>query len=847
MSDSHTSLSLLVAYGHWLFLLALPMLVPLGIGLVSLYARAKLARHARLQRGDELNDPLGPDEELHDGELVTLRGRIEGPEGGCWPLHDEQDALLGVVRSSRRSMRQWSTVISLDEEVASDSLTLRIGDKRIAIAGASRLLSGTRQWWSGQRASKPSKKVGEWLSERLDDKRLAEIERARDGRELLFFEWVNRGDEVLARGRLRLIAAGEEEVTGDYRRAAKTFCLEPADKEGKKRKVEIAAARAPRVQFAFRLLLVRGVLAAIALAFAVNYFGGDLAWKTGAYELAAMFPNQRQAALQMLYDRAKSDDALRGQARIERLRALGTLAGKCDEKALVLFEHGRFRAAAKAYADCSEKGSVDRAATAWVILGELGKVSDLYLSRGGGGPKDGVFVATIHLLAGRPKDAAASLRSYLAAPKEDALEAKKAEKLGCLVDALLARDGNAPARGRLAKQKGELCRLLHADLLVGPERRAALGDLLDVHKSLLHLQEYRVLSRLLAAEVGHKTEIDWQLPDVPYGMGRSAIDLMIGGCLLRAHGLEHEVLARLRRTEKPTRQEKSLRARLAFKAACFEMGAGHLPLAEREAQLAEVDALALLDAERETFEARPMGLFAATQTRFNAMAMRVMVALLAGKHAQAEQLLKPWLDPARAHYFAHLAPPDSTRRRGPYYAHRDIPYYWSRVVYQILPVVRTLGSLLDVARGRSPRDLAALQPNSFGFSLFGWPSSWGSSPKNIAKREQAWLLAARGNGQELLSTLRAAPPYLGGPLLPLGVAKLRSGGKELLAWLRYERYPRRKGVGSPRMIEAASMARVAELLGSPVLQAEQRAIAERFHRAMTARAIAVPYYVLMAK
>ncbi len=92
--------------------------------------------------------------------------------------------------------------------------------------------------------------------------------------------------------------------------------------------------------------------------------------------------------------------------------------------------------------------------------------------------------------------------------------------------------------------------------------------------------------------------------------------------------------------------------------------------------------------------------------------------------------------------------------------------------------------------------------------------------------------------------MRAERSYLGGPLLPLGLGKVRSGRTELLAWLRHGRYPREKGVGSPRMIEAATMARVAELLGDATLQSEQRAISGRFHRAMTSRLVAVPYFLL---
>jgi hypothetical protein len=440
-------------------------LLGLGRALGALVRRLVAARRA-------LGAPLGQGLR-EDGMPATLAGRLVGSP--------KRIAATTVFQAGRR--------LSPLESRAADGLAIRIGDETIPLEGTPRVLVG-----SVEAASR-------WR------RRVVEVS-------------VRRGDPVLAGGVLRRVAAPS--ASPDYRRIGAAWTLaieEPYAGHG------LVYAGFPPL--GARALRGATLGAAIGLGIFLLVFvaGGFVAARAGAHRLAAAAPLERDGALAAMRVELRAhlhhDERL-----VEEEAALARLAGRPEVAQDVYFRHRQLRRAADA-----ERfgGSIEARVRAAAALAELGRMEEASLAMEEahvvwGGPWGharstmekahhvwgDLDVAIVHLLAGRDRIAARTLRAVILFPSQ--YTPASAEILPAVADAIDARvSGDGEALRRLRRRAEEY-----------PDERAyhyLLADLLQGDARAQELRKYThngppsyaamSLERLLARENGDATGRNW--------------------------------------------------------------------------------------------------------------------------------------------------------------------------------------------------------------------------------------------------------------------------------------------------------------------------------------------------
>jgi hypothetical protein len=211
------------------------------------------------------------------------------------------------------------------------------------------------------------------------------------------------------------------------------------------------------------LLGATSVALAAAIALARGEAREDSGLEASPTALAAISPWGRTAALRQLAQSLSR--GLQTDERLERREAALILLDECREAIALWWGRGRYERAESAAARCGAR--LD--GMSYFRMGEFALASDAFADA-----PSTLTVCAAHIAAHKYARAATSVVSLAANARGD-----REQALGCIADALAARDGDANAERRLAEAAGEraMCRVLYADLLgPGEKRLALLGD-----------------------------------------------------------------------------------------------------------------------------------------------------------------------------------------------------------------------------------------------------------------------------------------------------------------------------------------------------------------------------------
>lgn len=811
-----------VVHGGWLGVLAPVLLALVVVAVFAQRARRRAAREAAAARAR-----LGPPRDvggLEDGAVVCVAGRLDA-EGSCECFADGAPVAAATADDVGSAFVVASSTSVAARAAQAPRLCVIVGEVRVDLDGPVRVVAGADEHLPGtRRAFMPT----------ATDRRLRaarQVPGTTDGSgDFQVLRSIGSGTEVLVRGRLQRGAAESMRGGTGYRAPAERWSLHPpADGP-----ILLAARAAPRLTMAASAVTWRRALPALAASVALSLAFGYIADVRGLDAAASLSPFTRAAALRGLRYQVDLDEhprSLRGRAQDRVL--LNELLADCAGEAEALKAHGQLRRAAERWEVCA-RGATDprerfaswrSAGNAWAMLGEFERASEAAAARpsvpANSEQYEG-FWARVHMLAGRFDRAAAAMETYIGTVEEPAASA--AAK--CEADALRHRAGDAAALGRLAESKVEACIVLHAELLHGQARL----DRLAQQGADQTEQQHGRLALLLAADAGD-TKVAWAPANLPARFGGSPRALLAGSWYVRAHAMEQRLLERLAAEASPTDAQRSIRQNLATYAALFEMQGGDGVAAQRWAKLAEEDLEQRFAAPLPQRELRHgTGMTERLTERMRVRAMRVLVALRRGDAAGAAELMRPW--PTDVDHYLATYPPlhvgdagvSSARARELDEDQRKL--FRTTLGFELVPVLVELHGLVAIANGSADYQEAAV-------------ASFEAAGKRAERR------AAGGDAAAFATWLRGekSRPCVSEELTAAAL-RLAPARDAVLEWLEVGACWRRESADAARLNETAWLAWFAERMGAPAFAEDNRAIAERYRRALTAPGIAIPLAVM---
>jgi hypothetical protein len=445
----------LVVHGAQVWVGALAASPVLGAALDLL---RHLRRHRRrLAAAARALGPARPVTQLDDGVRVTLAGRLVVPA----PMTGRRAAIT-LHRVGPGGLAPITGAVE-------GGLALDAGGQPIALAGDIRVMGGssetTPDWFRRQPRTEREAIAAE-------QPEIAGAIAAEDP--VVLIASIEDGDRVLAGGVARRIPSTDG--GGGYRRPATTWQLVMEEAREGHGLVCTSRPRLARDAWKTALAGAGGALAVVALVF---WLGGVLAYRLGAYDLAAATPVRRAEALAAIAAQLEQ----RPHHDADRLEqedvAIARLRGSASGEQRALRRHRQLRRAAAMGTRGASPALLLGAARAYEELGEMGLASDALVAAHA--DRGDLREAVVHLLGGRD-DRAVSVLRHVASIGEGSSpyrgwQARIASLLADAIDARASLDPAALARIRRAAERSEVdraARLLLADLLGGPERAELL-------------------------------------------------------------------------------------------------------------------------------------------------------------------------------------------------------------------------------------------------------------------------------------------------------------------------------------------------------------------------------------
>ncbi len=655
-----------VMYGRWIGWTAAAVLVVVGCTLYWLWIRWVTRRQAKRILAEFHGATTRIEEDTIEEGPVVLRGRIEVPGAPVPALDGSGAAAACTVEASSESLRFAPHETGARKCFRAPNLRLVTEGEVTTLRGAVVVSLGSREMFPGQLTTLDTDDRERLLSEPDNVSSFGTREWPKGLKVAGMIRTLRHGDEVVLRGEVQRHI--ENDGPGASYRPTDTALQVVAPKGVSA--IEVAACRPGALSFGKRALLARGMAVGLALSIAVGIAAGVAAKRVDAFATASLFPQQRAWAI----DELATEAALGApsKARLERVWSYEEHAPNCRRTGMALLAHNQWQEAADMLAGCHDPELKQQAVTAYVMAGRLDKACELQRLH----PQQNVELAVLLALGGCLSDAAGMLRKKSGVPEQSDTTRE------CLADALDGLTGNVQAMKRLASRGTETCRLAHASLLEGEERRKALAFLVEAPAAERTRHQHPFLTTVLLGSVTSDLE-EVELPTLP--LASRFISDPDGALAGRAHALELEVLSKLSPKQNPTVRQRALRRALAIRAAAFQILAVDIKAAQSLLDDAEADNNALA------------GLHSTTEAWINharagaqIASLRVLGHLLNGDTDSASLVLEPWVDLSPSRFLDNHEP------------NHKLPGAMETIRTQVARPMEDARALISAARGKTP-------------------------------------------------------------------------------------------------------------------------------------------------
>jgi hypothetical protein len=442
---------------------------------------------------------------LNLNAVVVLRGTLE-----CQESRQRFEDQAAVAITTMQASKVKGDTPGAQQSAVSDSvqsLAVVLGDKRVMLKGQVDLIAGSHEYHPGLKYPR----LGGEIHQRVVT--AAGGQPPLDLKQAFVFRSVKAGDQVHVRGCLmREQAQGQSQDLDQGAEDGGDLVLVPgASGFNAPSVLEMTCAGSPSVRGPAWMKVAFGVTVGLAVFVLLFIGGGELAYRAAAsgeaeadavgaaggfsHALAAASPLRRRSALSSLHQalvRGRSQD-------LQPIIGLNQLLGQCEDSFALLMRFHRYAEAIEQRERCPNSNKPHTIAEAYLRQGRFKEASDALAAHP---PPDDEpahrmhLWAEVHLLADRPKRAAAAARRlgkvtcltelFGATALKAQLALLGQGKCGALQQQhlLLLAEAGRPRAGRASKTEA----LARAELLLQPAGLGRVADLALVQAALSRLK-----------------------------------------------------------------------------------------------------------------------------------------------------------------------------------------------------------------------------------------------------------------------------------------------------------------------------------------------------------------------